>query len=216
MEEEKLLLIVKLSTMIVFMMCASQAKDSDRREIEQIVNDVVKKSEIYKEEVQQKALEARKIVQQAIDDGEIAYHQKKCQIDTKESNSCTVLSSNKRAAPIKQSASIDGDKIIVFVSLSMPEAALKGLFKELEYYKDVKLVLRGLMEDSIQKTAQKINDLGGVLDVDPQLFEKYHIEHVPTFVQFKNNQPVAKLSGNVTIGFALEKFAQKTSMRASS
>jgi hypothetical protein len=63
-----------------------------------------------------------------------------------------------------------------------------------------------LKDDSIQKTAQKIEELGGSLDVDPEIFEKYSIEHVPTFMRFHNNQATAKLSGNITIAYAKEIF----------
>jgi conjugal transfer pilus assembly protein TrbC len=86
----------------------------------------------------------------------------------------------------------------------MPDASLKALFAALDTNLDVKLVIRGLVDDSMDKTARKISDLGGVLEINPELFDHYQITQVPTFVLVKKSGETFKLAGNVTLNYARE------------
>jgi conjugal transfer pilus assembly protein TrbC len=56
----------------------------------------------------------------------------------------------------------------------------------------------------MDKTARKINELGGVLEINPELFDRYQITHVPTFVLVKKSGETVKLAGNVTLNYAIE------------
>lgn len=95
----------------------------------------------------------------------------------------------------------------VFVSFSMPEASLKSLFHEASKHKAV-LVMRGLYEDSFVKTAAKLQQMGITMDIHPELFEKYHVEQVPVFIRLDKGREVARLSGNVSLDFAVSKLAE--------
>jgi type-F conjugative transfer system pilin assembly protein TrbC len=95
-------------------------------------------------------------------------------------------------------------EVLVFVSFSMPEASLKALFDAAAQHKAV-LVMRGLYEDSFVKTAEKLQNMGVVADINPELFDTYGIEHVPVFVRLQHGKEVARLSGNVSLDFALSK-----------
>lgn len=101
------------------------------------------------------------------------------------------------------------EQILVFVSFSMPEEVLRQLSKTLKDHPEVKLVLRGLIEDSLEKTVRKIKDLDGVMEINPHLFDAYAIQTVPTFVLIKKDKPAFKLSGNITLPYAKALFAEK-------
>ncbi len=99
--------------------------------------------------------------------------------------------------------------IIVFVSFSMPDIALKQLSDDASKY-GATLVLRGIHQDSFLKTKDKILEIssdGLHLNIDPNLFELYKIEKVPTFVLVEKDREISRLSGNVTLSFAQEKLS---------
>lgn len=106
--------------------------------------------------------------------------------------------------PLKQDSTI-----ILFVSFSMSDLNLKEFFEQLSFHSNVRVVIRGLVNDSMQKTIQKIQDLDGVVDIDPEAFLKYDIKRVPAFVKLKEGEMQAKLSGNITISHAKLIFKEK-------
>ena len=102
-------------------------------------------------------------------------------------------------------ATADKPNFYVFVTLSMPN--LKVLVSDAKKY-DAILVIQGLKEDSFLKTANHLKEIlkeesEGIL-IDPTLFRKYKVKKVPTFV-IATNDAYDKLSGNVTIWYALNK-----------
>ncbi|GHT93173.1 hypothetical protein FACS1894122_08010 [Alphaproteobacteria bacterium] len=99
---------------------------------------------------------------------------------------------------------------LIFVSFSMPKASLKELSDQCQKY-GATLVIRGLYEGSFTKTKDKIleiSETGLNLDITPELFKRYDIHKVPTFVLIKNGEEVSRLSGNVTFEFVSEKFME--------
>jgi type-F conjugative transfer system pilin assembly protein TrbC len=111
----------------------------------------------------------------------------------------------------------------IFVSLSIPPKNLKFIALEARNH-GATLVLRGLKENSYQKTAQYlqklISETGIGMIIDPTLFTKYSVNVVPTFVlaakeeicpSNMNCKPgrFDKLTGNVTAKFAFEKFQKE-------
>lgn len=99
---------------------------------------------------------------------------------------------------------------LVFVSFSMPKAALIELNDQSQKY-GATLVLRGIHEDSFVATKDKIleiNPKGLQLDIHPDLFKQYDIKRVPTFVLVKNGKEVSRRSGNVTLEFAHSKLME--------
>lgn len=96
------------------------------------------------------------------------------------------------------------DEILVFVSFSMPEASLKQLSDESGKY-HARLIMRGIYKNSFKDLKEKVLSIskdGLKFDIDPELFKKYDIKQVPTFVNTKTGN---KLSGNVTLEFAIGK-----------
>lgn len=102
----------------------------------------------------------------------------------------------------------NADRILVFVSFSMPEASLKSLMQEAPKHHAV-LVMRGLYQDSFIKTASKLQELGIAVDIHPELFETHQVTSVPTFVRLEDGQPIHCLKGNVTLDFVMKTFEEQ-------
>lgn len=75
--------------------------------------------------------------------------------------------------------------LLVLVSFSMPAEALDALARQAEQI-DAPLVLQGLIDDSMEKTAQRIAAMprgaGSSLAIDPTLFSRFGVDRVPTVV----------------------------------
>jgi conjugal transfer pilus assembly protein TrbC len=104
------------------------------------------------------------------------------------------------------------DKIYVFVSFSMPKESIESLLKEAAKHNAV-LVLRGLKNNSFKETAKIIKDFydndkreSAGFEINPELFEKHAINHVPVFLNTSNQN---RLSGNVTLSFAVQKLKEE-------
>ena len=110
------------------------------------------------------------------------------------------------------------DKILIFVSFSMPKASLQQLAQDALKYNAV-LILRGLKHNSFKETASELKAMGkggeedargfeGSFEINPMLFETYNITHVPVFIHVKMGQEQSRLSGNVTLPFAYKKLME--------
>jgi type-F conjugative transfer system pilin assembly protein TrbC len=137
--------------------------------------------------------------------------------------SVDVLSGARSGSGSNTSTMRNGNSIYVFVSLSQHRQNLVNLAREAKNL-GATLVLRGLKENSYKKTAiflsKIIEETGSGFIVDPILYRQYGVEVVPTFVM--SNKPSIcpqtsncgvpkhnKLSGNVTLQFALRELKKK-------
>lgn len=108
--------------------------------------------------------------------------------------------------------------VIIFISLSMPEASLKALAREAEAC-GARMVIRGLVNNEFAQTSQKLQGLKISVDIDPPLFEDFKVKHVPTFVHCKlapegpQAQEYDLLLGNVTLQHALEQFNERGELK---
>ena len=112
--------------------------------------------------------------------------------------------------------------IYIFVSTSMSENNLIELAKEAKKYK-ASLIMRGLLDNSYIKTAnffQKLIDKTEEgISIDPELFKKFNIISVPTFIVEKSDLCTSvdlacrssydKVAGNISLEDALSKIKQK-------
>ena len=106
---------------------------------------------------------------------------------------------------IKESDTENG--ILVFTSFSMPKSSLIELSNQSQKYGAI-LVLRGLYKESFKATKEKIfaiNAKGLRVNIHPELFKRYNVRRVPTFILVKDGKEVNRLSGNVTLDFAAKK-----------
>lgn len=120
----------------------------------------------------------------------------------------------------------EAPRFIAFASLSMPPAALRAMADDVARAGGV-VVLRGLPGGSaktLTAALAKVAAEGGKLDavgIDPRLFRAFGIEAVPTYVVTSSDfdlcdgfdcrtqvPPHDRMSGNVSVSYALETFAQ--------
>ncbi len=111
--------------------------------------------------------------------------------------------------------------ILIFVSFSMPDASIKGWMNEAEII-HAPVVIRGLIHNSFKETYRKMAELSqnnhGGVQLDPTLFERFHIEKVPALVVSSAhpclpNQTCEEdfdvLYGDVTAEYALTKIMSR-------
>jgi conjugal transfer pilus assembly protein TrbC len=98
-------------------------------------------------------------------------------------------------------------ELYIFVSHSMNDKALQAYYKEAQSLR-AKLVVRGLIDDSFLETKAKLDDLSISYDIDPNLFEKYDVQVVPTIVRDQNNRQ-SKVVGHIPLIEALKIFDNK-------
>ena len=137
----------------------------------------------------------------------------------------------------KQNADLPDQKpegsLYVFVSFSMGEKALLNLAHEAKHY-GATLVLRGFKKETLKsgvqgyaKTVkalqQVINKTGQGFIIDPELFDLFSIQAVPTFILTKpfplnaierTQTPIHdRLQGHVSLHYALNIFIQKGDLK---
>lgn len=111
-------------------------------------------------------------------------------------------------------------ELMVLVSFSMPAETLKNLARQADQAGAV-LVLRGLVDGSLDKTAKAIQSVLGdeagdsTFQVNPNVFRAYHVQDVPTFVLARKplggesscqmGTDYVSVRGDVTLAYALRK-----------
>jgi conjugal transfer pilus assembly protein TrbC len=100
--------------------------------------------------------------------------------------------------------------LIVFVSFSMPQELLWSYHEQLKNFGG-RMVVRGLVDNSFKKTIVKLKldeKRALVLDINPKLFEEYHVSKVPSIV-ISNGKAFDKFTGSVSLRYALESSREK-------
>lgn len=92
---------------------------------------------------------------------------------------------------------------IIFISGSMPKAALKLLVSQAKHH-NASFVIRGMVNGSIGETATFSKELGVPLDIDPKLFSTFNIQKVPVFL-IHHQGKWHKVSGNVDLSYVLSR-----------
>lgn len=120
----------------------------------------------------------------------------------------------KKCLPSSTSVQLQTYNLMVFISFSVPLESWKEWSQALENRRGV-FVLRGLPGNSFQTFAQKVKELrdAGVyapISIDPESYEKYSIQSVPTVVRLDGEQ-WDKISGNIRLETVLRIFAEKKS-----
>lgn len=103
-------------------------------------------------------------------------------------------------------------QVLVFMSFSIPPNVWISLSQELEHVQGT-FVLRGIPQQSFQLLAKRVLELknqgvNAPIQLDPQAFKTYQIEHVPSFVVMDDDK-FDKVIGNVSLQFALNLMTQK-------
>lgn len=114
----------------------------------------------------------------------------------------------------------DNYQLYIFVSLSMSEQQLIRLAKEAKIYGG-SLILRGLKNNSFKETqlalAALTNETKSGLIINPQLFEEFDIQYVPSFViKAETAEKIIsqdKISGNISITYFLNKVKEEGDLK---
>ena len=96
-------------------------------------------------------------------------------------------------------------QIYIFISSSMPVRSIQQWLQQAKQA-HATVVLRGLIHDSFAETTRWIislqsSDAAGI-EIDPTLFQRFHITQVPTVVIVKDNDFV-KIAGDIPLMQAL-------------
>lgn len=122
-----------------------------------------------------------------------------------------------------------GPSLLVFISFAIPESTLSRLVDQASRAQAT-LVLRGLVDGSLVRTAARVRSLIGsrrlAVQIDPLAFDRYAVARTPTFVlvredaatgacgsdQCASDADHAVVAGDVSLGYAL-RHIQRTSPR---
>ena len=96
---------------------------------------------------------------------------------------------------------------VIFISKSIPKEALKA-FAEFAKRQKARLVIRGMVNNSLLETATFVEEIGHPVDIDPPLFKRYSVNSVPMFLNLKGGKSYC-LKGNVTADFAFSKLEEE-------
>ena len=143
-----------------------------------------------------------------------------------------LLADPRLAVPDATSSGDSDPQPLIFISFSLPEDSLRALLAEAGRTGSP-LVLRGLVENSMQRTTARLGELLGTqngreasaestpsLAIDPTLFERFDVDKVPAFVLPQDTIapctpegcPVPehlKVAGDVSLAYALSVMARE-------
>lgn len=116
------------------------------------------------------------------------------------------------------------NRLLIFISSSMPKKTITNLMTQASPLGAV-FVVRGLINGSYVNTHKyfyslKGNNTVGIM-INPSLFQAFNVTQVPTFAMYKSSQDLlktacnvapeyVKVSGDVTLRYALERLNQST------
>jgi type-F conjugative transfer system pilin assembly protein TrbC len=92
--------------------------------------------------------------------------------------------------------------LYILMSFSGPKQVWMDLWKQVDRI-PFQFVLRGLPDNSFQKLAEKIKDYGCAVTINPELFDKFGVTAVPTFI-WVHKGTVKGDSGNVSLECAIQ------------
>lgn len=131
----------------------------------------------------------------------------------KKKKSCDGKCATQSLQSLRSFKAMGPSQLLVFASFSMPDESLKALSRDAQK-SGCRLIMRGLYENSFQKTQKKASALGIQYEIDPNLFEEFKVEVVPTFIHahVEKGTLVSKeydrLSGNISLYYALKELSQ--------
>jgi len=102
----------------------------------------------------------------------------------------------------RRPASKDESILYIFMSFSVPKQVWLDLWKQVDLI-PFQFVLRGLPDNSFQKLAEKVKEYGCSVTIHPDLFDKFGVTTVPTFIWI-NRGVVKGVSGNVSLEYAMK------------
>ncbi|MBN8828905.1 MAG: type-F conjugative transfer system pilin assembly protein TrbC [Sphingobacteriia bacterium] len=200
--------------------CKSEFSSFDY-EIEKIDSKTDNLIEKYKQEIEDIYLKAEQIDQSAFKEyiSEIDLHSKEI---------LTNVHNNKDLyqfiGTTQDQTNLNGINLYVFVSFSLDQKNLVKIAKETAV-NGGKLVIRGLINNSFKETAIAVKELieqaGIGVEINPELFSKYDIKAVPTFILVDEEncskemscRNFDKISGNITLDYFFKKVKEQGELK---
>ncbi|MFO0373794.1 MAG: type-F conjugative transfer system pilin assembly protein TrbC [Alphaproteobacteria bacterium] len=99
------------------------------------------------------------------------------------------------------------NQLLVFVSFSMGDEMIRTLFED-AVKKGARVLIRGLIENSWQKTLEKLKKIQANVDIDPEAFKRFEVTVVPTFV-LVHKKGFSSLQGSVSLSYASKALLQE-------
>lgn len=96
-------------------------------------------------------------------------------------------------------------RLLVFISLGMPEGTLKSLFKQADGRADIVFVIRGWKPPHFQQVIQRVRQLqpenaeAASVIVDPNLYRQYKVSQVPMFLSMDKKGAWRRLYGEISL-----------------
>lgn len=116
--------------------------------------------------------------------------------------------------PELQKGNTAQDQLLIFVSSSMSQGALRELFKDAEKI-GAKLIFKGFINNSLKETYTYFQEADINADIDPTQFDDYQVTVVPTFILTNaKRKDYDRLQGNVSIVEALTQFKDRGDLKA--
>lgn len=174
------LMVVILS----FLSASSFAEDDYRAIAIEAKNRAIQQMSVYRQDAENAKMAEKNIVQLYQSDARLAQKQEE------EVLLSTQLSAKKSSNSKKMSS------ILIFVSFSMPIQSLEAYLRDAKKI-HASVVIRGLIDNSFQKTYKKIADLikssgGDGVELNPIWFKRFGIQVVPAVVILPEGSPCFK------------------------
>lgn len=144
-------------------------------------------------------------------------------------NKARVKAESKYFSLPSHNPSLESTCLFIFISSSMPENSIKNYIKSAKKT-GARLVLNGLIENDLPKTLKTVASWGTEeispddVIIDPVAYERFSVHNIPTIILAQAEYPcpgttecstsfVDKISGDITLDFALRKFLEKGDLK---
>ncbi len=116
------------------------------------------------------------------------------------------------------------DKLLVFISSSMPLTAIASYLADAKKY-GATVIIKGFIGDSLKNTItffKRVDKNATRIKIDPHNFEKFAVRSVPTIILIDNRSEAMahditpihdRISGNVPLRYALLKFSDEGDLK---
>lgn len=118
---------------------------------------------------------------------------------------------------------LEKERLMVFISSSMPVAAIKSYLDEAQKY-NAAVLIKGFVGDSLRDTTKFFETIGltnANLKIDPHSFELFNVQSVPTIILTDTSSDQSEITpihdrvmGNVPIEYALRLFEREGEVSA--
>lgn len=192
---------------LLFTQSIANAYDSYQSIAEEAKNNIPQQTAVYKQDAEMALLAAESLTKNYKNDALIAENQAKS----------ILISSQKDNNKINEKKK--NPSILIFISFSMPEKSIEAYLRDAKKI-HASIVIRGLIDNSFQKTFQRMATLvkssgGDGVELNPIWFKRFNIKTVPAVVIVSENSPCFKnnicqkdhdfdvITGDITLASAL-------------